>query len=127
MGGRYGSIHIRTDDRDAVLRALDKFEVNLTRNFLVAPVIDGWVTVFPEHNGQDAAVFEPLANKLSGYALVCCLVHDDDVFAYWLYDRGQLIDSYNSCPDYFGSKEPSATRRQCAVVPFSRIRCDKTP
>lgn len=106
MGGHYGSIHIRTEDRDVVLRALDKFEVNRTRRFLVAPPIDGWVTVFPEHNGQDSSVFEALAAKLPNLTLVCCLVHDDDVFAYWLIDGGRVLDTYNSCPDYFGSNNP---------------------
>ena len=29
------------------------------------------------------------------------MVHDDDIFAYWFYRNGQLLDSYNSCPDFF--------------------------
>jgi hypothetical protein len=79
---------------------------NRTRRFLVAPAIGGWVTIFPEHNGQDAAVSEALAAKLSSKTLIHCLVHDDDVFAYWLFESGRIVDAYNSCPDYFGDPNP---------------------
>ena len=36
------------------------------------------------------------------------MVHDDDVFCYWYLKNGQLIDLFNSCPDYFGEIEKDA-------------------
>src|SRR5436853_7740909 len=33
------------------------------------------------------------------------MVHDSDIACYWLFDKGQLLDEYNSCPDYFGGGE----------------------
>jgi hypothetical protein len=107
MGGHYGSIHIRTENRDAVLRSLENFEVNQTRKFLIAPPINGWVTVFPENNGQDDAVSKALAARLPDFTIIHCLVHDDDVFMYWLYDLGNLVDAYNSCPEYFDETNTS--------------------
>jgi hypothetical protein len=106
MGGHYGTIHVRTEDRDAVRSAIERLANDRTRRFLIAPAIDGWVTVFPEHNGQEAAVSEALAAKLSDKILIHCLVHDDDVFAYWVFEAGRIVDTYNSCPDYFGEPNP---------------------
>src|SRR5512138_89767 len=102
MGGHYGTIHVRTEDRDAVRSAVESIVSERSGRFLIAPPIDGWVTVYPEHNGQDQAVSDALAAKLPGLALIHCLVHDDDVFAYWLFQGGRVVDTYNSCPDYFG-------------------------
>jgi len=101
MGAHFGSIHVLTKDRDEVKRAVESIESKRTRKFLVAPPIDGWVTVFPENNGQDGSVAEELAEKLPNRAVLYTMVHDDDVFAYWYFENGVLKDRYNSCPKYF--------------------------
>ena len=106
MGGHYGTIHVRTEDRDAVRVAVESLACERTRRFLIAPAINGWVTLYPENNGQDPAVSEALAAKLAEKTLIHCLVHDDDVFAYWLFEGGRIVDTYNSCPDYFGDHNP---------------------
>lgn len=106
MGGHHGTIHVRTGDRDVVRSAVERLVSDRTRRYLIAPPIDGWVTVFPEHNGQDSAVSVALAAKLADKTLIHCLVHDDDVFAYWLFEGGRIADTYNSCPDYFGDPSP---------------------
>lgn len=41
-----------------------------------------------------------ITHELSCHALAI-LVHDDDVFVYFLFRNGELMDSYNSCPSYF--------------------------
>src|SRR5260221_1921086 len=106
MGGHYGTIHVRTEDRGAVRFAVESIASDRTRRFLIAPAIAGWVTVFPENNGQDPAVSEALAEKLSDKTLIHCLVHDDDIFAYWFFEGGRLVHAYNSCPSYFGEANP---------------------
>ena len=30
-----------------------------------------------------------------------CTIGDDAVLSYWLYESGQKLDEFNSCPDYF--------------------------
>jgi hypothetical protein len=106
MGGHYGSIHIRTEDQDKVRAAVENLRHENAKRFYIAPPLNGWVTVFPENNGQDDTVTEALAEKLPDKTIVHCAVYDDDVFAYWLFENGKLSDSYNSCPEYFGDENP---------------------
>src|SRR3954465_13833429 len=106
MGGHYGSIHVRTEDRDEVRVAVERLGHNRAHRFLIAPLIGGWVTIFPEHNGQDSTVGDALAKVLKDKTLIHCLVHDDDIFAYWLFEMGTVLATYNSCPDYFGETNP---------------------
>ena len=37
------------------------------------------------------------------------LVHDSDVYMYWLYENGRLLDTYNSLPGYFDSDADDPT------------------
>jgi hypothetical protein len=106
MGGHYGSIHIRTDDRDEVRMAVENLQHPNTQRYYIAPPINGWVTVFPENNGQDHTVTEALVAKLPNKTMIHCSVHDDDIFAYWFFENGKLSDTYNSCPEYFGDETP---------------------
>jgi hypothetical protein len=68
---------------------------------LIGPVIDGWIGLYPEMNGQDERVGAAIAEQINADVLHLIL-HDDDVFAYWLYRRGDLVDSFWSAPGYFG-------------------------
>ena len=103
MGGHYGSIHIRTENANDVRAALEVFAREEEAKFLLAPVIDGWVSAFPHENGQDFGVAAALAERIKA-PFLHCLVHDDDVFAYQFYEGGVLTDQYNSCPEYFGGE-----------------------
>lgn len=104
MGGSYGSIHVRTDDQERVRAAVELLSCEGTKRFLIAPAIKGWVTVFPENNGQDETVGKALASALGNATVIQCLVHDEDLFAYWFYENGKLADRYNSRPGYFGEE-----------------------
>jgi hypothetical protein len=37
---------------------------------------------------------------------ICFWVYDSDIACYWLHDRGETIDSYDSWPGYFEGREP---------------------
>lgn len=104
MGAHFGSIHVRTEDRDEVKHAVEAIVSKRTGKFLIAPPIDGWVAIFPENNGQDDSVSEALMKKLPDKTIIQSLVHDDDIFAYWYFENGALKDRYNSCPNYFDDK-----------------------
>jgi len=98
MGGFYGSVQIKTEDRDAVRTVL----VNLSRKekFLIGPPLNGWVGIYPEGSGQDFELVSDIAKRTPS-EIMATLVHHDDIFAYEYYREGVCIDRYNSTPDYF--------------------------
>lgn len=101
MGAHYGSVHFRTDDRDAVLAAVGKVAKKSKARFLVGPALRGWVGVYPENNGQGDQEPKALAKLLGGDAIHLG-VHDSDIFFYTVFSQGKIVDEYNSIPDYFG-------------------------
>lgn len=103
MGGHYGSILVRTEDATVVQAALEQLAREVEARFLLSPPSSGWVAVFPHEHGHELTISEALAERISA-PLLHCVVHDDDVFLYHFYEGGKLIDSYNSCPDYFGGE-----------------------
>jgi len=80
--------------------------------FLLAPSINGWVTLFPSGHGQDEQPSHSLAALLPEYDILHVVMHDDDVFAYGFFRKGRLIDEYNSLPDYFGEVSQEERDRQ---------------
>jgi hypothetical protein len=112
MGAFLGSIHVRTNDREVVRAALEKLARKKKACFLLAPSLRGWTSIYPSEHGQDDSVSRSLAKALP-YDLIHVLVHDDDVFAYYVYRSGKLLDEYNSAPDYF---EPVSARKKARVA-----------
>ena len=100
MGSFFGSVHVRTEDREAVRKVLEQVAKKQKARFLLGPALNGWVAVYPDNNGQDGRIAGVIAAKLPVDVLYV-MVHDDDIFAYSFYQGGELVDQYNSCPDYF--------------------------
>jgi len=119
MGLFCANLHFRTTDENALTAALNKRGVNRYR---VEPAASGWISLYEQRaSQQDDARIRELGSGLSEdlrVAAIAFLVHDSDVACYWLFDDGQLLDEYNSCPDYFdpdamdeeGSPRPSGGR-----------------
>ena len=103
MGAHYGSVQVRSDDRDRVKAVAETVARLMKIRMLVAPAVNGWIAIFPEGNGQDERVGREIAKRIDG-TLLQLMVHDDSIFAYWLYRNGEGIDSYWSKPGYFGEK-----------------------
>jgi hypothetical protein len=101
MGGFYGSVQVRTTDRNAVKAATESVATVRKIRCLVGPEINGWVGVYPEGSGQDESVGQAIAQQVQADVLQL-MVHDDDVLAYWLWRDQKLVDSYWSKPGYFG-------------------------
>lgn len=112
MGAFLGSIHVRTDDREAVRAAVEKLARRKKAEFLLAPTLGGWTSIYPYSHGQDDSVSKALAKALP-FDVVHVLVHDDDIFAYFFYRSGKLLDEYNSAPDYF---EPVSARKKARLA-----------
>lgn len=85
------------------------------RSALVSPSVNNVVVVFDEQSeSQDIEVMTQLGAELSSKCkcpVLAAMNHDDDVLWYGLFQNGQLVDEYNSCPGYFDdsveSDEPS--------------------
>ena len=76
---------------------------------IVATAQNGQVAVFDEESDQqDDKIISQFASRLSGEfscPVLAVLNHDDDIFWYQLYVKGELVDSYSSAPNYFGEAE----------------------
>lgn len=115
MGAFYGSILVRTEDAEAVRHALGQVAKDSDNRFLVGPALNGWVSIFPNNSGQSDKVSAEIAKRISD-DVFHLIVHDDDIFSYYFYRKGTLVDHYNSCPNYF-HEVSDEEKRQCEGQP----------
>src|SRR5690349_17884032 len=109
-GESYASLHVQSDDRDAVEAALGKYLPRLGGSGeRVEGPSNGWVAVYAELLDRDRKARERLASELSNAtaAVVCALSVDEGaVVRYVLYERGSVVDEYQSVPEHFGPLPP---------------------
>lgn len=110
MGSWWGAIHFKTTDRDLVRNAVIDVVPKRAIKCLLGPEINGWVSIYPQDNGQDTSVAEALAaaTNLDAFHLLLC---DDDVFAYNFFHGGKLVDEYTSKPGYFTNPDFAAEEK----------------
>jgi hypothetical protein len=115
MGAFFDSIHVRTKNSGAVKKALEQVAKEGDFKFLLGPALNGWVSIFPGEIGRKEPISAIIA-KFIPNDVFHLMVHDDDIFSYYFYRNGQLVDRYNSCPDYF--EEASEDKKsQCQGHP----------
>lgn len=110
MGTFYGSVLVRTEKSDEVQKALDEVAKATNCKFLIGPAVNGWISAFPDNSGQNEKTSVEIAKRLPN-DIFHLIVHDDDVFAYFFFRNGQLVDQYDSCPDYFKKVSPEEKQR----------------
>src|SRR4051812_3356265 len=102
MGAFVVNLHVRTEDRQGLAREARALAEG---GCWVAEPKDGWAAVYEERaSGQDDNWIRQLGAELSDRLdapAVAFLVHDSDFFCYWLFEHGEVVDEFNSCPDYF--------------------------
>jgi hypothetical protein len=103
MGAFFTNCNVRTTDTAKCARLLK------SSSGLRAILTDskkGWVTVYDEESeSQGIEILRRLAKKLSAElktVAIGVLVHDSDIFQYLFYENGELVDQFDSKPDYFG-------------------------
>jgi hypothetical protein len=106
MGNFYTNFTLRGPSQQDVTNSMRG------RSAAITPVSNGCVVVFDEESdGQEGQVIHSLGAQLSqihACSVLAVVNHDDDILHYQLFNKGELVDEYNSCPDYFeGSEEPS--------------------
>jgi ribosomal protein S18 acetylase RimI-like enzyme len=110
-GPTFGSIHVQTDDANAVERAALKTLPRLgrTAGTSVTGPRNGWVAVHDELCDRDPTQLQRLAKELS-YTLAAVVlgigVESGAVVRYHLYDRGSDVDEYLSSPEFYGPLPP---------------------
>jgi GNAT superfamily N-acetyltransferase len=109
-GESYASIHVQTDDSAAVEAAVGKYLPRLGgAGARVTEPLNGWVVVYADLIDTDRRARERLASELSNAtaAVVCTLtVEDGRLVRFVLYERGSVVDEYQSVPEYYGPLPP---------------------
>ena len=101
------SLHVQTDDENAVERAARAFLPRIGRSEWthVTPAHDGWVTVVDELCDRDRSAQRRLGGELSerlGVPVVAFALEEEAVVRFLLFDRGRMVDEYLSVPTYYG-------------------------
>lgn len=117
MGAFFTNYQVRSTDANAVATKLAPL---LKSRAYVSPASGGWVTVYDEATeSQDSEVLIKLAKVLSKALkteVFGFLVHDSDIAFYYLCQNGELVDEFDSCPDYFGNEVSAAERERVRGV-----------
>jgi len=108
----YGSVHVQTDDLDAVVRAVRQFVPRMpggSKGSVVAPPRNGWIAVYDELTDRNPEMLRRLARELSdrmGAVVLQLGVEEGQVVRFVLFERGRIMDEYLSVPEYYGEVPP---------------------
>jgi hypothetical protein len=108
----FGSMHVQSDDVDAVVRAVRQFVPRLpgrSQGSVVLPPLDGWVSAFDELCDREPEMLRRLAKELSdrmGAFVLALGVEEGAVVRYTALERGRAVDEYLSVPEYYGPLPP---------------------
>jgi hypothetical protein len=108
----FGSIHVQSDDVDAVVRAVRQFVPRLpggSRGSVVLPPEEGWTAVYDELCDREPEMLRRLARELSdrmGAFVVSMGVEEGAVVRYVALERGRVVDEYLSVPEHYGPLPP---------------------
>ncbi|TMJ98414.1 MAG: hypothetical protein E6G67_00175 [Actinobacteria bacterium] len=111
-GPSFGSIHVQTDDLDAVVRAVRQYVPRLpghSRGSVVVPPRDGWTAVYDELCDRDPEMLRRLGREISdrtGAVVLVLGLEDGAVVRYIALERGRIVDEYLSVPEYQGPLAP---------------------
>ncbi|MFN8187134.1 MAG: GNAT family N-acetyltransferase [Gaiellales bacterium] len=108
----FGSIHVQTDDVDAVVRAVQQFVPRLpgnSRGSVVTRPQNGWTAVYDELCDREPEMLRRFGLELSdrmGAVVLTLGIEAGAVVRYVLFERGLLVDEYASVPEYDGPLPP---------------------
>ncbi len=108
----FGSIHVQSDDIDAVLRAVRQFVPRLpggSQGSVVLPPNDGWTSAYDELTDREPEMLRRLAREISdrmGAFVIAVGLEEGHVVRYVALERGRVVDEYLSVPEYYGPLPP---------------------
>ena len=103
----FGSIHVQSDDVDAVVRAVRQFVPRLpgaSQGSVVLPPREGWTSVYDELCDREPEMLRRLARELSdrmGAFVIAIGAEEARVVRYVALERGRVVDEYLSVPEYY--------------------------
>jgi GNAT superfamily N-acetyltransferase len=104
----FGSIHVQTDDLDAVVRAVRQFVPRLpggSKGSVVTPPANGWTAIYDELCDREPAMLRRLALEVSdrmGAVVIAIGIEERAVVRFVVFERGRIVDEYASVPEYHG-------------------------
>ncbi len=108
----FGSIHLQTDDVDAVARGVQQTVRRLpggSNGSVVLPPHDGWTAVFDELGDREPEMLRRLASELAdrmGIVVLLVGIEEGRVLRFVLFERARIMDEYLSVPEYHGPLPP---------------------
>ncbi len=109
-GESRATVYVQTDDVDSVEADVAKVLPRLGgSDHEVTGPENGWVAVRAELLDRDRHSLDRLASELSNAtaAVVCTLALEDGrLVRYVFYERGSVVDEYQSVPEYYGPVPP---------------------
>jgi ribosomal protein S18 acetylase RimI-like enzyme len=106
----FASIHVQTDDRGAVERAVAQFAPRVgSKGSRVDGPRNGWTAVYDEAADDDPNVLLRFARELSarmGLIVISVSLELDQVVRLVALDRGGIVDEYLSVPEFYGPLAP---------------------
>jgi ribosomal protein S18 acetylase RimI-like enzyme len=106
----FASIHVQTDDRGAVERAVAQYAPRVgSKGSRVEGPRNGWTAVYDEAVDDDPTVLLRFARELSsrmGLIVVALSLEVDQVVRMVALDRGGIVDEYLSVPEFYGPLAP---------------------
>ncbi|HEX2110835.1 MAG TPA: hypothetical protein VHF67_04730 [Gaiellaceae bacterium] len=108
----FGSIHVQSDDVEAVVRAVRQFVPRLpggSKGSVVLAPQDGWTSVYDELCDREPEMLRRLARELSdrmGTFVLALGAEEGRVVRYVALERGRVVDEYLSVPEYYGPLPP---------------------
>ena len=122
MGHKYVSFSVRSSNQHQVAAVLQLAK----RVAIVTPPQSGYVVAYDkladEMDSRQILEVGALMSHEAKAVVLAVLNFDDDVLCYWLFENGQLTDSFNSRPNY-GERNAARTgvqggdaRRLCTAL-----------
>jgi hypothetical protein len=108
----FGSIHVQSDDVDAVVRAVRQFVPRLpggSQGSVVLSPSDGWTSAYDELTDREPEMLRRLAREISdrmGAFVIAMGLEEGRVVRYVALERGRVVDEYLSVPEHYGPLPP---------------------
>jgi hypothetical protein len=102
VGSFITNLHARGAEPERVVEAVRA--LNWIPAFVSGRASEAWTSIYAEAGDQNEEMLAAMTSDLSrtlGRSVIAFLVHDSDIFEYFLAENGHLVDVYNSDPGYF--------------------------